>query len=72
MAEALNVRFGFVAEFAKAKTRVRTPALWDGSRFLDNIEFGSGWHPLRGGASGPGVPLQVVEGPQGAAGYLRR
>ncbi|MGH8659189.1 MAG: sigma-54 interaction domain-containing protein [Gammaproteobacteria bacterium] len=38
LAEALNVRFAFVAKFTKVKTRVQTLALWDG-RFLDNIEF---------------------------------
>lgn len=39
LAQALGVRWAFVAEFASGRSRVRTLAFWAGDRLLDNIEF---------------------------------
>ena len=39
LAEALGVKYAFVAEFAGIKTRVRTLAFWEGDHFLDNFEY---------------------------------
>ena len=39
LAEALGIKYAFVAEFAGIKTRVRTLAFWEGDHFLDNFEY---------------------------------
>lgn len=39
MAQALDMRYAFIAEFADRKTRVRTLAFWDSERFWDNFEY---------------------------------
>ncbi|MDE3242549.1 MAG: PAS domain S-box protein [Nitrospirota bacterium] len=40
LAAALEVRYALLGEFTDdAKTRVRTLAVWDGARFLDNFEY---------------------------------
>jgi len=39
LAEALDVRYSFVSEFAGSKTRVRTLAFWAVDHFLDNFEY---------------------------------
>jgi len=38
-AQAMKVRWAFVAEFAGGHDRVRTIAFWDNNQFRDNIEF---------------------------------
>ena len=39
LAQALGVRWAFVAEFGSCRSRARTLAYWCGDRLLDNIEF---------------------------------
>ncbi|QSA95784.1 sigma 54-interacting transcriptional regulator [Methylococcus sp. EFPC2] len=39
LAEALGVRYAFVAEFADVKTRVCTLAFWAGDHYLENFEY---------------------------------
>jgi formate hydrogenlyase transcriptional activator len=39
LAQALDVSYAFVAEFAGSPTRVRTVALWGGGDWLDNVEY---------------------------------
>jgi formate hydrogenlyase transcriptional activator len=39
LADALGVRYAFVAEFADSSTRVRTLAFWSHGKLLDNFEY---------------------------------
>ncbi|MDR4495865.1 MAG: sigma 54-interacting transcriptional regulator [Nitrospirales bacterium] len=39
LAKALGVRYTFVGELTKEKTRVRTLAFWDGAAFSENFEY---------------------------------
>ncbi|TFH63929.1 MAG: PAS domain S-box protein, partial [Candidatus Zixiibacteriota bacterium] len=39
VADALDTRYAFVAEFPPGGTSVRTLAYWGGDEFLDNVEF---------------------------------
>ena len=39
LALTLGVRYAFISEFTRVKTRVRTLAFWDGDDYLDNVEY---------------------------------
>jgi len=49
LAEALDVRWAFVSEFAAGRSRVRTLAFWSAEGLLDNIEYDL-----------PGTPCEAV------------
>jgi formate hydrogenlyase transcriptional activator len=49
LAEALNVKYAFVAEFTEVKTRVGTLAFWADGQFLENFEYDL-----------PGTPCEAV------------
>ena len=48
LASAVGVSYAFVAEFAGAKTRVRTIAFWGPEGLRPNVEFDLARHALRG------------------------